>query len=506
MNAAWWVKRWAELQPDKPAVLFEGREISYRELHERANRAGCWLQFLGIEKGDRVAVLMDNRPEFLELYLACGRIGAIFVPLNFRLTPPELDYTLGHARPRLLVFSENYAAKVERLDLAAKRPLIQTAVVGTDRPLTEPLDYLAGTAHHQGQTPFLTASLGPADPEEPQVIMYTSGTTGQPKGAVLTHRKTFFNCLNADIFFNLSIDDVMLVVLPLFHSGGLFIMASPCLYKGATILLHRRFDPVAVYRDITAHGVTKLLGVPTIYRALMELPRFERSDISSLKVCAVGGEKVTPELLEDCAANGFTARQIMGQTETSILLWCSEEESLKRPGAAGRPVFHAEVRLMDNQDRDVPVGAVGEIAVKGSIVMKEYWQDPDQTERTMRGGWLRTGDLARADEDGFFYLVDRAKDMYISGGENVYPAEVEAVLRSHPLVREAAVIGVPDERWGETGLAFIIPAPGTEPDPVELTELCRANLAAYKRPAKFVFREEFPRTPLGKIRKHLLAK
>jgi fatty-acyl-CoA synthase len=334
--------------------------------------------------------------------------------------------------------------------------------------------------------------------------MYTSGTTGRPKGAVLSHRKTFFNCLNAEIFFQLTFQDRMLIILPLFHSGGLFIQASPCLYKGATLILHRRFDATKTFRDIAKFKVTKLLGVPTVFRSLLDVAPEERGDVSSLRVCAIGGEKVTPELLSECRQSGFALRQVMGQTETSILLWASEEESLLRPGTVGRPVFHAEVTLVNEQGKRVGPNQVGEIVVRGSIMMKEYWQDPTQTEQIFSGGWLRTGDLALMDEDGYFYLVDRAKDMYISGGENVYPAEVERVLREHPHVEDVAVTGVPEEKWGEVGHAFVIVREGLSLSEEDLIAFCRERLAPYKLPGRITFCASFPKTPLGKVRKFLL--
>lgn len=283
------------------------------------------------------------------------------------------------------------------------------------------------------------------------MIMYTSGTTGPAKGAVLSYRKTFFNCLNADIFFDLCFDDIMLVMLPMFHSGGLFIQTSPILYKGGTLVIHARFDPLLTFRHIREHRVTKLLAVPTVYRMLIEAMPDSDCDLSSLTVSAIGGEMATPELLKGCRRTGFPVRQIMGQTETSILFWASEDANERKPGTVGRPVFHADVRLMDSMGRPVGTGEVGEIAVRGAIMMSEYWRDPVRTRKTIRDGWLYTGDLARMDEDGYFYLVDRARDMYISGGENVYPAEVELVLMEHPAVREAAVVGIPHTQWGRGG-------------------------------------------------------
>jgi fatty-acyl-CoA synthase len=506
MNTAWWVERWSELHPGKKALIYEGEKISYLELHQRANRTACWLQSLGIEKGDRVAAMLNNCPEFIELYLACSRLGAIFVPINFRLTGPELDYILGNSRPRIFVFGKDHAEIIQALDLNKVRPLMLLATVGGNPDISGFADYSEETAAFDGQKPFLTKSLGPANPEEPQVIMYTSGTTGLPKGAVLSHRKTFFNCLNADIFFKLHFDDVMLVIMPLFHSGGLFIQASPILYKGATMIIHPRFDPDTTYKDIEQFAVTKFLGVPTAYRALLKTDEDKRGNLSSLKVCAIGGERVTHELLAQCKKARFPVRQIMGQTETSILLWASEEDSLRKPGTVGRPVFHAEVALFDNEGRPVEPRQVGEIVVRGSIMMKEYWHDPVRTEETIKSGWLYTGDLARMDDEGYFYLVDRAKDLYISGGENVYPAEVEGVLRRHEEIEDVAVVGVPDETWGETGHAFIIRKTDSTIAAKDLLSFCEGKLAHYKWPRKFIFCEKFPRTPLGKVRKSELVR
>jgi fatty-acyl-CoA synthase len=504
MNIAWWILRWSELQPNKTAILFQGEKISYLDLHRRANRTSCWLQSLGIEKGDRVAVMLENCPEFIEIYLACSRLGAIFVPINFRIATPELDYTLRNARPRLFVFGEAYADTVVGLNLNTRRPPMLLASLYRAPSRAELLGYHSEVVAFEGQKPFLTRSLGPADPEEPHVIMYTSGTTGEPKGAVLSHRKTFFNCLNADIFFKLHFDDIMLVVLPLFHSGGLFIQASPILYKGATMVIHPRFEPATVYEDIGRFKITKFLGVPTVYRALLREQSHKRGDLSSLKVCAIGGEKTTPELLKRCMEAGFPLRQIMGQTETSILLWASEEESIRKPGTVGRPVFHAEVDLVDLHGKSVKPVDVGEIVVSGSIMMKEYWQDPVKTEETIKNGWLHTGDLARRDEEGYYYLVDRAKDMYISGGENVYPAEVEKVLKEHPSIEDIAIIGVPDDVWGEVGHAFVIPRAGATLEAKEVISFCNGRLARYKWPKLVTFRDDFPRTSLGKVRKRLL--
>jgi fatty-acyl-CoA synthase len=501
MNIAWWVKRWSELHPQKAAIIFEGKHIRYAELYSRVNQSSCWLQSLGIEKGDRVAVMLNNCPEFIELYLACSKLGAIFVPVNFRLVTPELDYTLSNSRPRLFVFGNEYSEAILSLKPNSRRPLMLLASFPKCSLSDDVLDYRAESAAFEGSKPFLTKSMAPADGEEPQVIMYTSGTTGLPKGAVLSHRKTFFNCLNADIFFKLHFDDIMLIVLPLFHSGGLFIQASPIMFKGATMVLHSKFEPALAFEDIQKYQITKFLGVPTVYKALAKVEAEKRTALSSLKVSAIGGEKCTPELLSQFKAAGFSLRQIMGQTETSILLWGSEEDVTRKPGSVGRPVFHADVRIINRDGRPCKSGEIGEIVARGSIGMTEYWQDPEKTEETLRGGWLHTGDLARMDEDGYFYLVDRARDMYISGGENVYPAEIERVLRNHPAIEDIAVVGAPDETWGEIGHAFVIPEEGSDLTPEKVIAFCDGKLARFKWPKKVFFKADFPRTALGKVRK-----
>ncbi len=501
MNIAWWVQRWAELTPEKAAVIFDDQVISYRELCARADMTSCWLQSIGIEKGDRVAVMLNNCPGFLYLLLACSRLGAIFVPINFRVTSNELDYFIANCRPRLFVHGDNFSETVNTLDLEQYLPPMMVAVSGGRVSKGRIFNFEKETARFSGKRAFLTRSLGPADPEEPQVIMYTSGTTGKPKGAVLSHRKTFFNCLNADIFFKLHFSDIMLIFLPLFHSGGLFIQAAPTFYKGATIILHKKFDPEKIYKDIEKYRVTKFLGVPAVFRELLKVDADKRKDISSLKVCAGGGEKLNQGLIEQCAKAGFGFRQIMGQTETSILLWASEGDPFKKPGTVGRPVFHAEVTILDEKGNPTEPGETGEIVVRGSIMMKEYWQDPVKTQETIKNGYLHTGDLARMDEDGFFYLAGRAGDMYISGGENVYPAEVEKILKQHPQIKDAAVKGEPDDQWGETGHAYVILSPKASLMQEDVVAFCKGKLAKYKWPRKVSFKSQFPRTSLGKIEK-----
>jgi fatty-acyl-CoA synthase len=507
MNIAFWVQRWRELHPDKPAIIFNDRIISYRELHARSDRTASWLQSIGIEKGDRVAVMLTNSLEFVDVFLGCSRLGAIFVPINYRIAAAELKHPITNARPRLFIFDQSYQDMIVSNGFEKQLPPMLLYVVGSRSSSGSIRHYNTEIHMFEGQQPFVSKSLGPSDPEEPHVIMYTSGTTGAPKGAVLSHRKTFFNCLNAEIFFKLHFDDVMLIALPLFHSGGLFIQAAPTLYKGATILLHSKFDPISIYKDIEKYHVTKFLGVPTVFRSLLNVPFEQRGDVSSLKTCAGGGEKTSKKLFQSCQKAGFAFRQIMGQTETSILLWASENDSLNRPGTVGKPVFHAEVSILDREGCRVQPGEIGEIVVRGSIMMKEYWQDPDQTDATIKNGYLHTGDLAFVDQEGYFYLVDRADDMYISGGENVYPAEVEAVLRDMPGIDDVAVIGIPDATWGAVGYAFILSENGQAScDLADVRQHCQDKLAGFKIPKQISFVAELPRTALGKVKKAVLRR
>ncbi|MBW1800574.1 MAG: AMP-binding protein, partial [Deltaproteobacteria bacterium] len=445
---------------------------------------------------------LRNRPEFIEIYLASAMLGAIFVPVNFRLAPPELAYTLRNSGPKIFICGEGEMEAAADLDLGRQQPPVLMAGVDLRSPVPKILDYHSETDSFKGQKP--DRWIGPEDPDDPQAIMYTSGTTGEPKGAVLTHRKTFFNCLNADIYFKLHSDDRMLIILPLFHSGGLFIQSSPTLYKGGTIILHPGFDPLKVYRDIERYKVTKFLGVPTMYKVLLDVDPEMRGDLSSLEVCTIGGEKTTTDLLARCRKAHFPLRQIMGQTETSILLWASQDDFIDRPGTVGKPVFHSEVAVFDGDGRRVKAGEIGEIVVRGPTMMQTYWQDPDKTREVIKNGWLHTGDLARMDEEGYFYIVDRARDMYISGGENVYPAEVERALRNHPGVEDVAVIGIPDEKWGETGHAFVIRQSGSNMTGQDLAAFCEGRLARYKWPKKITFCDDFPRTYMGKVRKNAL--
>jgi fatty-acyl-CoA synthase len=351
-------------------------------------------------------------------------------------------------------------------------------------------------------------------PEDPMLLMYTSGTTGEPKGALLPHRKTLFNSLNAQLFFDLTRRDRALVVLPLFHSFGLCILSLPTLYAGGCVFLRPRFSAPEVWQAVERHRITFFGGVPTMFRALLEAldAAPARPGTGSLRFLFTAGAAIPVDLVRAFESRGLVLKQGFGQTETSILCCLDAADAVRKAGSVGRPVFHADLRVVRPSTLEGPVagwqdcaaGEAGEIVVRGPVNFLGYWNRPEATAETLRGEWLRTGDLATADSEGFLTLVGRAREMYISGGENVYPAEVEAVFAEHPAVREIAVVGVPDDRWGEVGLAFVVPAAGARLDPEALRAWGRERLAVFKLPREFHGVDALPRTASGKVQKHRL--
>jgi fatty-acyl-CoA synthase len=498
-NVGAWTLRRAQIGPDHLAVVDAERSLDYRALHERTGRCAALLAARGVGVGDRVALLLGNRSAYLELVFAAARIGAIAVPLNARLTAPELRALLADCTPSLLVHEQERDALAR--DAAAERALPRLAC---------PDPYEAELAAHAPREAILSVS-----PEHPMILLYTSGTTGEPKGALLPHRKTLYNCLNADLFFGLARSDRVLVALPLFHSFGLSILSLPTLYAGGAVFLEPRFDAARTWQRIASDRITFLGAVPTQLAALLaELEaRGPAPAPPSLRFLFGAGAAVPVEQIRGFEARGIILKQGFGQTETSILCCLDAGDAIRKAGSVGRPVFHAELRVVTQATIDGPVegwcdavdGEPGEIVVRGPITMLGYWNRPDETTATLRGEWLRTGDIATRDDEGFLTLVGRARDMYISGGENVYPAEVEAAYAQHPAVREIAVIGVPDPRWGEVGRAFVVPRDGCAVDGDALRAWGAERLARFKLPRDFVALPSLPRTETGKVQKHRLG-
>ena len=496
-NVGGWLSRRAATTGARPAVIDGDLELTYADLERRTAQAAAWLRGRGVGPGDRVALLLGNRAAYLELVFAAARLGAIAVPLNARLARPEIEELLADCTPRIVCHEDELAALPEPAALPEGTACVAVSVFEDERRTCDALDEIA-----------------PVTPDAPMILMYTSGTTGVPKGALLPHRKTLFNSLNAQLFFDLSGRDRVLVVVPLFHSFGLKILAIPTLYAGGCIVLEPHFDAAEVWRTVEARRLTLVGGVPTMFRALLAaLEAGAGVDTGSLRFLFTAGAAIPVETIRGFEAHGLLLKQGFGQTETSILCCLDGADALRKAGSVGRPVFHADFRIVRTDGIDGPVsawcdcrpGENGEIVVRGPITMLGYWNRPEATAETLReDGWLRTGDLAATDDEGFVTLTGRARDMYISGGENVYPAQVEATYLTHPAVADVAVIGVAHERWGETGRAYVVPRDGRPLEPEALTSWGRERLATFKVPTEFVAVAELPRTASGKVQKHLL--
>jgi len=494
-----WTAHHAYSQPQKKAIvdLHTGREFSYAQLDDRSARLADWLQKQGVAKGDRVGVLALNSPEFMELQFACGKIGAIALPVNWRLTVPELEYIFSDSRPKVLVHDAVF--RDAALKLRKRCDISHLLEIDVDEPSNAYEQALAESSPDP--------AIEPLTLDDHAMIMYTSGTTGHPKGAIITHGMNLINCVNLGFPVGISSQTVQLVVLPLFHTGGLNCYANPVIHAGGRILIMREFDPGAALRVIgdPAYEVTHFFAVPAPYQFMMHHPDFETTDLSRLQVAGVGGAPCPEIILKTWMDRGVDLMQGWGMTETSPAgTALAPVDAVRKLGSAGKAVMHTEIKIVDLDGQEVVDGAVGEMLIRGPNITPGYWNNPEATKNSFVDGWLKTGDAARLDEEGYIYIVDRWKDMYISGGENVYPAEVENVIMQLPQILEAAIIGVPDQRWGETGQAVIVVKPGQTLDEKTVITHCLANLAKFKIPQSVVFVDQLPRTATGKILKREL--
>ncbi|MER5308825.1 long-chain fatty acid--CoA ligase [Streptomyces sp. NPDC002773] len=488
-----WPARRARKTPDRVAVVHDTRTLTYRELHERVLRLAHALRALGVARGDRIAYLGPNHPAFLETLFAAGSLGAIFVPLNTRLAAPELAYNLTDSGSTVLVHGPE---QEERARVATAEADLSRRIALTGPDEDGALGYeemLAGAG---------TEALDePVAPEDPCMIMYTSGTTGRPKGAVLSHANITWNSVNVLVDTDLSGDEVTLVAAPLFHTAGLNMTCLPTLLKGGRVVLLGAFDAERVLELIGHLGVTYMFGVPTMYDAMAARPRWESTDLSSLRTLNCGGAPVPARTIAAYLDRGLAFSQGYGMTEASPgVLFLDREQTSAKAGSAGVPHFFTDTRVVLPDGSEARPGERGEILVHGPHVMSGYWRRPEDTEAAFADGhWLRTGDVARTDAEGYTYIVDRIKDMFVSGGENVYPAEVEDALLSHPAVAECAVIGVPDPTWGEVGRAVVVLEPGVRADEDGILGHLHGRLAKYKIPTSLVVTDALPRTASGKI-------
>ena len=499
MHAAHLLSKRAELTPEREALheLATGRRFRYRELNQRANRAANFLrERLGVGKGDRVSILAHNSVVYLDLLYGLAKIGAIFAPLNWRLAAPELAYIVNDCRPKALLCRPEFQDLLEEM-----RPQVQIPHLVSLEGAAIPgaVEYEEGLTRASDQEP----ERPPLSGEDTCAILYTSGTTGRPKGAMIPHRQVLWNCINTTVSWELTPADVSPVFTPLFHAGGLFAFLTPLFYAGGRIVLSRTFDPDATLQAIVDEGCTVVLGVPTIFKLWMDSPRFPQADFRRVRFFISGGAPLDTGLVQAwLAAKGGVFRQGYGLTEVGVNCFTmTDEESVAKRGSVGKPIFHSRVRLVDAQGQDAPVGETGELLIAGPHVCTGYWRNPEATARALKDGWFHTGDMARRDQEGFYTIVGRFKDMIISGGENVYAAEVEAVFQEHPAVAEAALIGKPDEKWGEVGLMIVVLEPGRTASQEELLRFCGERLARYKVPRQVIFADSLPHSPYGKVEK-----
>ncbi|MFC2020534.1 class I adenylate-forming enzyme family protein [Chloroflexota bacterium] len=497
--------------PDKVAIVFEGKRYTFSQLNERANRLGSALLGLGVQKGDRVAILQVNTNQCLETYFAVAKIGAIYVPLNFRARGNELTYMLNSSEANTLLVGERYIELVNSIkpNLASVKNFISLGSQQDDMLYYRDMIKMAPAKE-------IFTDIGDDDTT---ILMYTAGTTGFPKGVMLSHNSFSIYVLENVTPADPVTEEGNILTVPLYHVAGIQAMMA-AVYGGRALVIERQFDPKEWMELVEAEKVSRAMMVPTMLKQLIEHAEFDKHDLSSLKVITYGAAPMPIAVIKKAVEvfPGVSFINAFGQTETASTITTvppedhnltgTEEEKakkLKRLASIGKPMSDVEMKVIDEEGKDLPQGEVGEIMARGPRVMSGYWKDEEKTDKTIdKDGWVHTSDIGYVDEDGYFFLAGRASDMIIRGGENISPEEVEGVLLSHPKVEDGAIIGVPDEEWGEVPMAVVVVKEGEETTAEEIMEYCRANLASFKRPRSVVFTDELPRNPVGKVIKKQL--
>jgi long-chain acyl-CoA synthetase len=497
------IQRGASEYPGRVAIRFHEEALSYGELAERISRCAHALRERGIGRGDRVGLLLVNCPESVIAYYGITAVGAVCVPVNPQLKPAELSYIWNDSNVRLAFVT----APLLKHALEARRALAKSmAIVSVGVP-PEPAVEVSTFAELLDGAGAKKTSPADLDQKDPAVCMYTSGTTGRPKGALLSHRNLISNCEQVRAAINAFAGDNFLCALPLFHSFAGTVCQNVSLFCGASMTILEMFHPVHVAHAIGRHRVTIFPGVPTMFGAMLKLPNDVPVDLSSVRLVVSGGAPMPQAVMKAFEESfGIPIVEGDGPTECSPVTSVNPPDGVRKPGSIGLPLTGVQMKIFDDDDREVPAGEIGEIVVRGDNVMIGYHNNPDATAEAMRNGWYHTGDLGRMDEDGYFYIVDRKKDMIIVGGINVYPREIEEVLYSHPAVADAAVIGMPDEKRGEMIVALIVLKTGATARASDITSYCRERLANFKVPRRVLWRESLPRSGTGKVLKRLLRK
>ncbi|MDX9786135.1 MAG: AMP-binding protein [Desulfobacterales bacterium] len=493
----------AMLAPQKTAVIFEDEPVSYRALNDEVNQLSHFFQDKGLRKGDRIAVNLFNCPEFLACYFAAAKLGLILVPLNFRMVSGELAYQINSCDSRMLLFHDETQEEVApiRSSVAVdsdKFVWLRSFGSNFDTPPEWAMDYHDVISGYPKTEPVPDA---PIDLDDPLLILYTSGVTGDPKGAVISHGQTYFKSFQYIFFSDMREDDVFLSQAPLCHSAGLAGAATTGLCRGVTLLMRKKFDAERFGKDIETYRATIVFGLTTMFRFVLETGVLDRVDLSSVRVVLGGGERTPVTLFEKLAEKGLYLQMGFGLTENSAMTLMPKEFVFPKMGACGLPNFFSDMWVEDEKGDRLPAGEIGHIVGSGPNVMTGYWNMPEETAATIVNGKIFTGDLGYMDESGFLYIADRAKDMYRSGAENVYPAEVERILADHSKIAHVAIIGVPDERWGETGKAFIVCRENETLTKEEVLEFLKGKVARYKFPRHVQFVDSLPMTAWGKVKK-----
>ncbi len=498
--------------PERDCVIFEGKRFSYAQINDRINRLANALLKLGIQKGDRLAILQVNCPQYLESYFAAAKTGAIFVPLNFRAKVDELTYMINHAEANTLFVGERYLDMVNVM-----RPQLNSVknYISIDKRSDGFIYYEDLLASASTEEVFTEI-----EDNDVTILMYTAGTTGRPKGVPLTHNSFSSYVLNNVEPASPEISETNLITVPLYHVAGIQALLA-AIYGGRTLVIMRQFDTEEWLRTVEKERATRAMLVPTMLKWVIDHPNFSKYDLSSLKVITYGAAPMPLEVIKKAIELMPQVRFInaFGQTETASTITAlgpedhiitgteeEKEKKLKRLASSiGRPLPDVEMTIMDEEGNELPPGQVGEIVARGPRVMSGYWKDPEKTAQALtKDGWLRTGDMGYRDEEGYFYLVGRGDDLIIRGGENISPEEIENVLYSHPKIEEAAVIGVPDPEWGQQPRAIVVLKKGETATAEEIIEFCHQKLASFKRPRSVIFVDALPRNPMGKVLKRLL--
>jgi fatty-acyl-CoA synthase len=492
-----WLAKRAELSPDKPALIdaASGRRFTYAQFHERASRLAEFLRDeWAIRPGERIAILAPNSTDYFEALYACAKVRAILVCLNWRLAVPELEAIVHDSTPRALIYDGQFAGAAHGLlgQTSIERLLcLGEAAPGGEWPYERAISQASGRP----------VVMPPRSLDEVWHILYTAGTTGRSKGVLQTFGMVLYNALNIGLGIDLTSQDVTLNLLPCFHTGGLNMYANPTFHVGGTAIIQRAFDAAETLHLLSTQA-TAFFGVAAVYLFMSQHPDFEKTDLSGVRSWASGGSALPTSLLELYARRGIVIQQGFGMTETGPTVFLIDKEhALCKGGSVGKAQMHVQVRIVDSHGQDLAPNEAGELLIKGPGVTPGYWQLPEVTAAAIEEGWLHSGDVARVDEDGYYYIVDRIKDMFISGGENVYPAEVENVIFQMPQVADVAVVGVPDPRWQEVGKAVIVVKEGMALAEAEVMDFCRGKLAAFKIPKSVAFVPQLPRNPAGKVLK-----